>query len=136
MDGDITWNRITSGCHPQSKASDRMSQQSNGSASSSSSAMSGRSRDAESQRLPTQTKRINDNSYSRHSTWVHPVLAFQSQIPPTYHNQFQALSWRKGKWTEEEEFYAKKLIDAFNGGYLKVSSGTTLRSFLAERLYW
>ena len=74
--------------------------------------------------------------YSRHSTWVHPALAYQNQLPPTFQNQFPALSWRKGKWTEEEEFYAKKLIDAFNGGYLKVSSGTTLRSFLAERLCW
>lgn len=79
---------------------------------------------------------VPENVYSRHSTWVHPALALQNQLAPAYHNQFPALSWRKGKWTEEEEFYAKKLIDAFNGGYLKVSSGTTLRSFLAERLCW
>jgi hypothetical protein len=75
----------------------------------------------------------NDNVYSRHSAWVHPA--------DMNHNHFQAgfvpkLPWRKGKWTEEEELFTKKLIDAFNGGYLKVSSSTTLRSFLAERLCW
>ena len=45
-------------------------------------------------------------------------------------------TWRKGKWSEEEELYTKKLIDAFNSGCLKIASGTTLRSFLAERLFW
>ena len=75
----------------------------------------------------------HDNAYSKHSAWVHPAIAFQNQYPPAY---MPKLSWRKGKWTEEEEIFTKKLIDAFNGGYLKVSSSTTLRSFLAERLCW
>ena len=42
--------------------------------------------------------------------------------------------WRKGKWTEEEEVYTKKLIEVFNSGYLRIPSGTTLRSFLSEKL--
>lgn len=79
---------------------------------------------------------MTENSYSRHSAWVHPAIAFQNQYLTNTPNQIPAISLRKGKWCEEEEFYTKKLIDAFNGGYLKVSSGTTLRSFLAERLCW
>lgn len=108
------------------------------SSSSSSSAARNRLREVEPSHYPTPIPLLYpaENLYSRHSTWVHPALAYQNQLPPTFQNQFPALSWRKGKWTEEEEFYAKKLIDAFNGGYLKVSSGTTLRSFLAERLCW
>lgn len=46
---------------------------------------------------------------------------------------------RRGKWTDEEERYARKLIEAFNAGLLRisgkdVSSGLTLRAFLAEKL--
>ena len=41
---------------------------------------------------------------------------------------------RKGKWTTEEELYANKIIDLFNKGLLNVSSGTTLRSYLSDRL--
>lgn len=32
--------------------------------------------------------------------------------------------------------FTKKLIDAFNGGFLHIPTGTTLRSFLSEKLYW
>eukprot|EP01038_Epipyxis_sp_PR26KG_P009240 gene9240-12454_t len=41
---------------------------------------------------------------------------------------------RKGKWIEEEEILTKKLIEAFNEGYLKIPTGTTLRSFLSDVL--
>ena len=44
---------------------------------------------------------------------------------------------RKGKWTEEEELYTKKLIDSFNDGLLlKIPHGTTLRTLLSEKLWW
>jgi hypothetical protein len=44
---------------------------------------------------------------------------------------------RKGKWTDEEELYTKKLIDSFNEGLLlKIPHGTTLRSLLSEKLWW
>ena len=76
---------------------------------------------------------VHENAYSKHSAWVHPAVAYQNQFPPAF---VPKLSWRKGKWTDEEEAFTRKLIDAFNGGYLKVSSSTTLRSFLAERLCW
>ncbi len=44
---------------------------------------------------------------------------------------------RKGKWTFKEEAYAKKLVEYFISGYLSnVTAGTTLRSFLSEKLHW
>lgn len=44
--------------------------------------------------------------------------------------------YRKGKWTEEEEAFTKALINAFNDGYLTIPAGTTLRSFLSDKLNW
>ncbi len=44
--------------------------------------------------------------------------------------------WRKGKWTEEEEEYAKIIVLAFHAGILDLQQGTTLRSALAELLNW
>lgn len=43
---------------------------------------------------------------------------------------------RKGKWTTEEETYASKIILLFNRGMLRIASGTTLRSYLSEKLNW
>jgi hypothetical protein len=44
--------------------------------------------------------------------------------------------WRKGKWTEEEEAYAEKIILGFNAGIIDVPPGTTLRSAMSELLNW
>mmetsp|Transcript_12229 Transcript_12229/g.16042 ORF Transcript_12229/g.16042 Transcript_12229/m.16042 type:complete len:435 (-) Transcript_12229:508-1812(-) len=41
---------------------------------------------------------------------------------------------RKGKWTVEEEEFTTKIIHYFNTGVLQLPEGTTLRSFLAEKL--
>ena len=43
---------------------------------------------------------------------------------------------RKGKWTNEEEDYATKIISLFNRGLLPIGAGTTLRSYLSEKLHW
>jgi hypothetical protein len=43
---------------------------------------------------------------------------------------------RKGKWTVEEERYANKIIYMFNNGILQIPAGTTLRSYLSEKLNW
>ena len=43
---------------------------------------------------------------------------------------------RKGKWTVEEENYANKIIKYFNSGMLSIEAGTTLRSYLSDRLHW
>lgn len=41
---------------------------------------------------------------------------------------------RRGKWTLEEELYVQKIIHDFNTGMLPVPAGTTLRSYLSEKL--
>ena len=41
---------------------------------------------------------------------------------------------RKGKWTPEEEAYARAVISNFNSGYLDAPVGTTLRAYLSEKL--
>jgi hypothetical protein len=43
---------------------------------------------------------------------------------------------RKGKWTVEEENYANKIISLFNQGMLPVVVGTTLRTYLSDKLRW
>lgn len=43
---------------------------------------------------------------------------------------------RKGKWTAEEEIYANCIIELFNEGMLPIIAGTTLRSFLSQKLNW
>lgn len=75
-------------------------------------------------------------------------LIYNSVLSSQYHStsaqapglnnlpSFNKISWRKGKWIDEEGVYTKKLIEAFNAGLLKIPSGTTLRSFLAEQLSW
>lgn len=41
---------------------------------------------------------------------------------------------RRGKWTPEEETYARAVISDFNSGYLDAPIGTTLRAFLSTKL--
>ena len=47
-----------------------------------------------------------------------------------------SISVRKGKWTTEEENYSNKLISLFNKGLLPIPTGTTLRSYLSDKLNW
>lgn len=41
---------------------------------------------------------------------------------------------RRGKWTVEEETYVARVIQDFNSGYLEAPAGTTLRTFLSDKL--
>ena len=41
---------------------------------------------------------------------------------------------RRGKWTNEEELYANRLIQEFKAGLLPLTDGTTLRTFLSKLL--
>lgn len=41
---------------------------------------------------------------------------------------------RRGKWTQEEEAYANRLIQEFKAGLLPLTDGTTLRTFLSKLL--
>lgn len=42
---------------------------------------------------------------------------------------------RRGKWTMEEEAYVARVIQDFNSGFLSAPPGTTLRSYLSEKLH-
>lgn len=78
--------------------------------------------------LPSATERLKSDlliSLGSNSSWISEKTS-----------SYPKISLRKGKWLEEEEIYTKKLIEAFNLGYLNVPNGTTLRSFLSERLCW
>jgi hypothetical protein len=41
---------------------------------------------------------------------------------------------RRGKWTVEEETYVARVIQDFNSGFLNAPAGTTLRSYLSDKL--
>jgi len=41
---------------------------------------------------------------------------------------------RRGKWTPEEEMFVERIIRDFNAGLLDVPAGTTLRTFLSQKL--
>lgn len=41
---------------------------------------------------------------------------------------------RRGKWTAEEETYVARVIQDFNAGFLDAPAGTTLRTYLSEKL--
>jgi hypothetical protein len=43
-------------------------------------------------------------------------------------------SLRRGKWTVEEEAYVARVIQDFNSGFLDAPAGTTLRTYLSEKL--
>lgn len=43
-------------------------------------------------------------------------------------------SLRRGKWTSEEETYVARVIHDFNSGFLNAPAGTTLRSYLSDKL--
>ena len=55
---------------------------------------------------------------------------------PLYNMEMKNLNLRRGKWTEEEEAYTNKIIEAFNEGTLVLPGmeGVTLRAFLANKL--
>jgi hypothetical protein len=41
---------------------------------------------------------------------------------------------RRGKWTQEEEAFVARAIHDFNCGFLNVAAGTTLRTYLSDKL--
>lgn len=46
----------------------------------------------------------------------------------------QGQNLRRGKWTLEEEAYVARVIQDFNNGFLDAPAGTTLRTFLSDKL--
>jgi len=72
--------------------------------------------------------------------------SYQQQAPPPIteeivlddhiidENEEEKKATRKGKWTIEEEEFTTRIIEFFNSGLLELPDGTTLRSYLAEKL--
>ncbi|CAJ1943138.1 unnamed protein product [Cylindrotheca closterium] len=69
-----------------------------------------------------------------------PNCTTTSQAPPTSINgtasatRPKGKTLRRGKWTVEEEAYVARVIQDFNSGFLDAPAGTTLRSYLSEKL--
>ena len=72
-----------------------------------------------------------------HMPGAHPGVAVgYPMLYPLYNMEMKNLNLRRGKWTEEEEAYTNKIIEAFNEGTLVLPGmeGVTLRAFLANKL--
>jgi hypothetical protein len=54
--------------------------------------------------------------------------------PPSGGGKKKGPPLRRGKWTQEEEAYANRLIQEFKAGLLPLTDGTTLRTFLSKLL--
>jgi len=79
------------------------------------------------ERTPPETrKRSNSSSSSSSSNNIYSNITTMNS---------DGSNLRKGKWSTEEELYANKIIMYFNKGLLpNVTAGTTLRSYLSDKL--
>jgi hypothetical protein len=57
-----------------------------------------------------------------------------SSASSSSYNRKSNSSLRRGKWTMEEEAYVARVIQDFNSGFLDAPAGTTLRTYLSEKL--
>jgi hypothetical protein len=64
---------------------------------------------------------------------MHPIPSHVQSSPPQKSKSSNSL--RRGKWTVEEEAYVARVIQDFNSGYLNAPAGTTLRSYLSDKLH-
>lgn len=71
---------------------------------------------------PTIKKNNNDNSTD------------DTTLTPGSQSDQNKANLRRGKWTPEEEAYARAVICDFNSGYLDAPIGTTLRAYLSGKL--
>jgi hypothetical protein len=63
-----------------------------------------------------------------------PSGSASSTIPSKSTSPKTGSNLRRGKWTVEEESYVARVIHDFNSGFLDAPAGTTLRSYLSEKL--
>lgn len=68
----------------------------------------------------------------QHSTMS--SVQWSAPMKPLIPKHMPTQNLRKGLWTREEEEYARRLIDAFTNGLIRVEAGTTLRGYLAYKL--
>lgn len=57
-----------------------------------------------------------------------------SESPPSVGSSSKNRNLRRGKWTAEEEEYVARVIKDFNNGFLDAPAGTTLRTYLSDKL--
>jgi len=77
-------------------------------------------------RSSTNNSNDNDNDNDSGADAATPPHDIQRELNKT--------NLRRGKWTTEEEAYARAVICDFNSGYLDAPIGTTLRAFLSGKL--
>jgi len=86
--------------------------------------------------LPAEAaSNLQDDVESAHPT---PNVATSSNSPSppgSSKGHLSSASLRRGKWTVEEESYVARVIQDFNSGYLNAPAGTTLRSYLSDKLH-
>jgi len=85
---------------------------------------------------PTSIGMAAPSSSSSSSSNTNQNESFVNDSNRGLDTSFNAGPLRKGKWTTEEENYANKIIELFNKGLLQIPIGTTLRSYLSEKLNW
>ena len=61
-------------------------------------------------------------------------MAIPSAVAQTPGKVKTGTSLRRGKWSVEEEAFVARVIQDFNSGFLNAPAGTTLRSYLSEKL--
>ena len=75
--------------------------------------------------------RSNSVPFDFHSTNSKSNSTLKSSSPT---NSNKSGRLRRGKWTVEEEAYVARVIQDFNSGYLNAPPGTTLRTYLSDKL--
>jgi hypothetical protein len=70
------------------------------------------------------------------TTTATPIITTSTSLSPpsASSSKKQGNSLRRGKWTVEEEAYVARVIQDFNSGFLDAPAGTTLRTYLSEKL--
>jgi hypothetical protein len=68
------------------------------------------------------------------TTTATPIISSSASLSAQPASKKQGNSLRRGKWTVEEEAYVARVIQDFNSGFLNAPAGTTLRTYLSEKL--
>ena len=87
--------------------------------------------------VPNYTDQNQVSSASKSTTQSGALLSSRgavSRILPRSQPVSKQGPLRRGKWTVEEETYVAHVIQDFNSGYLEAPAGTTLRTFLSDKL--
>lgn len=78
-----------------------------------------------------ETPEISGNSNNAENVEFSRILK-TTKLPKT--SSYGSEEFRRGKWTREEEEYARQLIGYFEAGLLPIEEGTSLRSLLSKLL--